>query len=132
DHADGLLVRLEQDPEVTEVFTNGALRRGRKIQAIRRPALSTKTFATLRKGKIFATADLDRFVAHVLPRLSDRLPVSVESTKIPGSDAARPYVQMEAHRQGDELLVRAQLVYGKPPRARVVDDRLQLLGATIL
>ncbi|MFV8750647.1 SNF2-related protein [Nannocystaceae bacterium ST9] len=121
------VARIEQDPEITELYENGAFRRGRVLHAIGPHALPDKLFDTLRKGHVFEPRDVGVLVGQMLPEVRKRLPVTIDTPNLPGGKAMRPRVQLTTLREGDVLQVLPTIVYGDPPIARVDGDRLTLL-----
>lgn len=122
----GVLARLEQDPKITEVFVNGALRCGQVLHPIGAHGLHDKAFKTLRRGRKLRPEEYERFVDKVLPGLRKALPVYIESTVLSGGVKLRPYLLLKTSREDDVLHTQGDLVYGKPPIARIVEKQLVL------
>ena len=71
------------------------------------------------RGKHFTADQAAELVADVLPSLRRRMPVVVESKRLPSTRAEPPRIAIETARAGDGLSVLATLVYGEPAlRAR--------------
>jgi superfamily II DNA or RNA helicase len=121
------VARIEQDPEINELFENGALRRGRTLHAIGSHGLAPELFEALRKGQIFADAEVATLVGQLLPELRKHLPITIDTPRLPGSVKIRPRIQLTTLRDGDALQVLPTIVYGDPPIARADGDRLTLL-----
>ena len=121
------VARIEQDPEITELYENGAFRRARVLHAVGHHRLPDKLFETLRKGHVFEPRDVGVLVGQILPEVRKRLPVSIDTPNLPGGKMMRPRVQLTTLREGDVLQVLPTIVYGDPPIARVDGDRLTLL-----
>jgi superfamily II DNA or RNA helicase len=121
------VARIEQDPEITELFENGAFRRGRVLHAIGPHGLPDKLFDNLRKGHVFEPRDVGVLVGQVMPEVRKRLPVTIDTPNLPGGKTMRPRVQLTTLREGDVLQVLPTIVYGDPPIARVDGERLTLL-----
>jgi superfamily II DNA or RNA helicase len=121
------LARIEQDPEINELFENGAFRRGRTLHAIGPHGLAPDRFEALRKGQIFGERDVGVLVGQLLPELRRRLPITIDTPHLPGSVKIKPRIQLRTLREGDELQVLPTIVYGDPPIARADGDRLTLL-----
>src|SRR5690606_6929983 len=51
------VARIEQDPEIAELFENGAFRRGRTLHAVGDHGLGAERFEALRRGEIFGERD---------------------------------------------------------------------------
>jgi len=144
--AGDFVARIEQDPEVTELYENGAFRRARTLHAIGPHGLEARLFDELRKGMVFSSGapapapirgrrkgpdfagDVGALVGQILPVVRRQLPVSIDTSRLPGSVKIRPRIQLNTIREGDALAVLATLVYGDPPIARVDGERLRLVG----
>jgi superfamily II DNA or RNA helicase len=127
-NAGEFLARIEQDPEINELFENGAFRRGRTLHAVGPHGLTPERFEALRKGQRFTDADLGVLVGQLLPELRRVLPIAIETPRLPGSVKLPPRIQLATLRDGDALQVLPTIVYGDPPIARADGDRLTLLS----
>jgi superfamily II DNA or RNA helicase len=121
------VARIEQDPDISELFENGAFRRGRVLHAVGPHGLAPEQFEALRKGQIFAAQEVATLVGQLLPELRKLLPITIETPRLPGSVKLRPRIQLTTIREGDALAVLPTIVYGDPPIARADGDRLTLL-----
>ncbi len=85
-----------------------------------------------RSERVFSKDQVGWIVSEYLPRLRGfGLPVEVETTRLPASEALEPRVRVELSTTSDGLLVRPVLVYGDPPVARVEDGRFVRLGDVV-
>jgi superfamily II DNA or RNA helicase len=133
DHGHGFLLRLEPDPSITEVFTNGAVLCGDTLRPVGESGLSARQRDELPRGRFFAMHEVAELVSEVLPSLRQRLPVQIRTQRLPDTTAVPPRLLLDVRRQGDTLEVLPNLVYGHPPAARVEEDRLvHLRGAVPL
>jgi superfamily II DNA or RNA helicase len=123
----GFVARIEQDSDITELYENGAFRRGRVLHAVGQHKLPAKLFESLRKGQVFEARDVGVLVGQVLPEVRRSLPVTIDAPNLPGSKPMRPRIQLTTLREGDVLQVLPTIVYGDPPVARVDGERLTLL-----
>ncbi|WP_323137374.1 DEAD/DEAH box helicase [Paraliomyxa miuraensis] len=123
-----LQVQLEQDPAIEKTFKNGALLRSGKLAPLSGHGLSEPHFRRLRKGWVFESDERGTLAGDLLPRWRRRLPVIVETDRLPQARTLRPRLHLATARMGDELEVLATVVYGDPPVARVDGDRLTLLS----
>ncbi len=82
-------------------------------------------------GRRFSADEAATLVADVLPSLASRMPVHVESERLPRGHREPPRLAVETARAGDGLSVLATLVYGDPPCARVDAGRLVHLRGPI-
>ncbi|PRP91296.1 ATP-dependent helicase HepA [Enhygromyxa salina] len=121
------LARVEQDPEINELFENGAFRRSRTIHAIGPHGLAASRFEALRKGQLFNDREVGTLVGQLLPEVRKALPVTIDTPRLPGSVKMRPRIQLTTVREGDALQILPTIVYGDPPIARADGDRLTLL-----
>jgi len=123
------LARIEQDPDINELFENGALRRNRTLHAIGGHGLSPDRFEALRKGEVFSNVDVGVLVGQLLPELRKLLPITIDTPRLPGSVKIRPRIQLTTIREGNGLAVLPTIVYGEPPIARADGDRLTLINS---
>ncbi len=120
-------VVLEQDPAIEKIWDNGAMLRGGKVFALGEHGLTVSDFQAFREGRIFSPDELGTLVSDVLPRLKRRLPLRVETDRLPSVRTMKPRLSIATAREGDALRAMATIVYGDPPVARVDGDRLTLL-----
>ena len=121
-------VVLEQDPAIEKIWDNGAMLRAGKVFALGEHGLTVSDFQTYREGRIFGPDELGTLVSDVLPRLKRRLPLRVETDRLPSARTMKPRLSIATAREGDALRAMATIVYGDPPVARVDGDRLTLLN----
>ncbi len=84
-----------------------------------------------RPGRSFSPDEAAELVAEVLPALATRMPIRVESERLPRARREAPRIAIETARAGDGLSVLATLVYGDPPCARVDAGRLVALAGAV-
>jgi superfamily II DNA or RNA helicase len=82
-------------------------------------------------GRRFSADEAAHLVAEVLPGLERRIPLEVRTQRLPLGQAERPGLSISTTREGERLRVRADLVYGSPPRARVEQGRLVHLEGAV-
>ena len=82
-------------------------------------------------GRAYSADEAATLVADVLPSLASRMPVHVESARLPRGRREAPRLAIETARAGGGLSVLATLVYGDPPCARVDAGRLVHLRGPI-
>jgi superfamily II DNA or RNA helicase len=82
-------------------------------------------------GQTFSPDQAAELVAEVLPALRGRMPVHVESQRLPSAQRVTPRIALETARAGDGLSVLATLVYGNPPCARVDAGKLVALEGSV-
>lgn len=123
DHAHGFLLRLEPDPSITEMFSNGVVLCGDTLRPVGVSNLTAREREELPQGKFFTMDDVGELVTQVLPALRQRIPVHMYTQRLPETTVAPPRVVVEVRRDGETLEVQPTLVYGDPPAARVEDGR---------
>ncbi|GIX49749.1 MAG: hypothetical protein KatS3mg131_3960 [Candidatus Tectimicrobiota bacterium] len=127
----GFALVLQPDPQVTEVFANGAVLCGTTLRPLGEPPLTARERALLAQGWFFAPEQVAELVNEVLPSLQKRLTVEVHTARLPRHAAVPPRLVLELRREGEALLVWPLLVYGEPPLARVEEGRLVHLGGDV-
>ena len=131
DDPEGFRVRVERDPEVEEVFENGAALRAGQLCAVADSALTADEWRAFRDGgRLYTTRDAVELVSVVVPSLEVRIPVTTKSSKLPRGVRVLPRMVIETvgDPQGDALTAIPHLVYGEPPFAEVRGERLELRG----
>jgi len=129
----GFWVRLVADPAIDEIFRNGFVRTGDEVRAVGDPGLGERAMGELRAGRRFGPGDKAELVSELLPTLrAQRIPLLVESARLPTLVDVPPRLVIETATDAeDRLVVRAAVVYGDPPLARVEGDRLVVTGAEV-
>jgi superfamily II DNA or RNA helicase len=130
DRDEGFELGIEPETEVDERFGNGIVRCGDVLRFPGDPQLTARERRDFDGGKYFGPEALAELLTEVLPSLSARIPVHVESDRLPETVDEKPRVVIELERDGDTLSVLPTLVYGDPPTARIDGGRLvHLQGA---
>jgi superfamily II DNA or RNA helicase len=124
----GFVIRLRPDDELDEVFENGIARVGDILRPIGTGGLSAAETRLYSRGRYYPEAEVSRLMAHDLPELQERALVTWQGDGPPELESMPPRIDVTTHREGNELVVLAHLVYGEEPIARVVNDQLELLG----
>jgi len=126
----GFELQVELEVEVTERFGNGILLCGDTLRFpgdLRLTARERRDFAG---GRYFSPDAVAELLTEVLPSLRRRLPVHVETERLPQTVSERPRILIDLDRTGDTLSVLPTLVYGDPAVARIDGGRLvHLQGA---
>jgi superfamily II DNA or RNA helicase len=122
----GWVVRLEPEPGVQRVLSNGAVLCRGSLRPQGDPRLSRRELEQLGGGRYFSPEESGTLLGEVLPGLQARIPV-VSRAPLPAAQRCRPWLRLAGERVGDRLRVRAELVYGDPPQARVEGESLVLL-----
>ncbi len=128
----GFRLFLEGAPQVSEalgdgvVISQGVLCRAGELR------LDGRERQDLTRGRFFAHGQLAELIGEVLPSLSDRIRVEIDTDKLPEtSSSERARILIESERTGDRLSLLPLLVYGDPPVARVDGDNLVHLQGKI-
>ncbi len=129
DAPDGVRLFVEQDQRIERAFRNGLVQAGDTLHPLAPNKLTGRELADLPRGRFFGAGDLAILVTEVIPDLEERIPLIVESEKLPTARRGeRPRVRIEVEREGAGLSVFPTLVYGDPPVARIDAGRLVHLG----
>ncbi len=128
DQGAGFRLYVEQDPQVTEVFSNGVVLCGDTLRAVGESKLTGRELEELKAGVCFGPERVVELATQILPSLRERIPFEVRTRRLPRGSTARPRIELAVSREGDALSVLATLVYGDPPVARVDSGNLVLLA----
>ncbi len=131
DQGDGFRVALEDDPEISEVFTNGIARCGDTLRPTAEPKLTGRELHELGGGRHFGPADWNELVTEILPSLRGRVAIDIRTSRLPAIERIPPRIAIETRSLGPGLHVLAVLVYGDPPQARVDGGKLVHLGGSL-
>lgn len=124
DQADGFRLSVVQDPSIEEIFPNGVVRCGSTLKLLETPDLSARELEVLRKGRSYGPDEILELVTEILPSLSRRIPIQNLSRKLPRAERMRPRIEIHTEREGEQLAVLPTVVYGDPPTARLVGEKL--------
>jgi len=124
DHGDGFRLFIEPEPAITEVFQNGVVLCGDTLRPVGESGLNARERDELPEGRYFGPGAVAELVTEVLPALRQRIPVEVRTTRLPSTTVEPPRLFIRTRREGETLHLDPNLVYGDPPTARVVADRL--------
>lgn len=121
----GVRLFVEQDKRIVKAFRNGIVLAGKTLHPLAPNKLTGRELADLPRGRFFSDDDLAVLVTEVVPALEKRIPLVVETDKLPTARRGeRPRIRIEVQRDGDGLSVLPTLVYGDPPVARVDAGKL--------
>jgi superfamily II DNA or RNA helicase len=125
----GVRLFVEQNRRIDRAYRNGVVLAGDALHPLAPNRLSGRELADLPRGRFYGDDDLALLVTEVIPNLEERIPLEVETKKLPSTRRGeRPRVRIEVQRDGDGLSILPTLVYGKPPVARIDAGRLVHLG----
>ena len=125
DHDGGFLLTVDLRPGVTASLGDDAALCGDTIRPLRETRLDGRELAELPRGKLFRAEEATALASQILPDLASRIAVDVQTKRLPRTTRSEPpRARVATSRDGDALVVRADVVYGDPPTARVVLGRL--------
>ncbi|MAG29561.1 MAG: helicase [Deltaproteobacteria bacterium] len=125
----GVRLFVEQDRRIERVFRNGLALTGDALHPLAPTKLTGREKADLPRGRFYSDDELATLVTDVLPDLERRIPVVIETRKLPTARRGeKPRLRVEVSREADGLRVLPTLVYGDPPVARIDAGRLVHLG----
>lgn len=127
----GFRLRIVRDPAIEEVLGNGAVRCNGKLRPIGRGDLTATQRQALTRGIRYSVDDVRKLVAESLPALEARIPVIVRTNRLPNTLDDKPRILLENEDRGDTLIVRATVVYGDPPTARVERGEMEVFGDSV-
>ena len=126
----GVRLFAEQDRRIERAFRNGVVLASGALHPLAPNRLTGREMADLPRGHFYPDEDLAEVVTVVLPDLETRVPLSLETSKLPDvRRGEKPRARLELERRGDGLRVLPSLVYGDPAVARVDGGKLVQLGA---
>ncbi|PKN56253.1 MAG: helicase [Deltaproteobacteria bacterium HGW-Deltaproteobacteria-14] len=131
DDGDGFTVRLVVDPGVTELFRNRAVLCDGVLRPVGDGGLGERDLRELPRGRYYRPEDVTELAGRVIAELKKRVPVQIETKRLPTGKAEPPRVIVEVSDEDDQLTVFPTLVYGDPPTARVDRGHLVLLGGAL-
>jgi superfamily II DNA or RNA helicase len=132
DQDDGVVLIVDRDPRVTGVVAAGVVRCGDTLHPLGETDLTGPRLERLPLRRRFGARDLGGFVTEVLPGFEKRIPVEIQSRRLPRKGgSAKPRIQIDLSQADHTLSVAASLVYGDPPEARVEDGKLVHLGGRV-
>jgi hypothetical protein len=133
DHDGGFLLHVDLRPGVTAMLGDDvALVGGDTLRPLRESRLTGRELAELSRGRVFRADEAGTLVSEVLPDLARRIQVEIATQRLPRAARAEPpRALVSTSRDGDALVVRADVVYGDPPRARIEAGRLVALQGAV-
>jgi superfamily II DNA or RNA helicase len=132
DAGEGFKVGLYRPPGIDRLFRGAALRNG-VLAPTSHGQLTKDQRRMLLRGVVFQPDEVARLVSDYLPRLRERIPVVVDTDRLPSDDALQPRVLLETEETPTGLAVEATLVYGDPPVAKITPGgALERLTGTVV
>jgi len=130
DEDEGFKVGLYRPAGIDELFRGVALV-GRSVRPTSHGDLTPEQRRMLVKGVRFGAHEVGRLVGDTLPRLRDRIPVVIATSRLPDQGQIEPTVEIALAETVAGLEVKTSLVYGDPPVARVNKGVFQVLGDVV-
>ncbi len=125
----GVRLFVEQDPRIVVAYKSGVIRTEDGLHPLAKNKLTGRELADLPRGRFYSDDDLATLVTDVIPNLEERIPVSVDTKKLPSTRRGeRPRARIDVKRENDGLIVLPTLVYGDPPVARIDAGKLVHIG----
>jgi superfamily II DNA or RNA helicase len=125
----GFVLHLERDPAITQVIAKGVVRCDGTLRPMGELQTTGELLERLPLQRTFAHADLTELVTKVLPSLQEKIPVLVETKRLPRAVTdVRPRLAMDLSHRGHTLSILPTLVYGDPPLARVEGEAMVTFG----
>jgi superfamily II DNA or RNA helicase len=122
-------LRFERDPAIDEVLGAGLARLGDELRPLGETERTGFRLERLPLTRRFSLSQAGDLVNSVLPELDKTLVVEIKTDRLPGRvRTLEPRVEFELTTEGEVLLARANIVYGTPTLARLVEGRLVQLG----
>jgi superfamily II DNA or RNA helicase len=118
DHGEGFRVGLYRPKAIEQLFRGAAHSRG-KLQPTSHGDLLPEQRRMLIQGVEFGADEVGVLVGEYIPNLRTKAPVDIATDRLPGADALVPRVHIVMSERPRGLEVRAELVYGDPPVAKV-------------
>ena len=128
DDGPGVRVRGKQDPEIIEVFANGAALCKTGLRAVVLPQLTPLEQEIVRNGRFFGLREFPSLVSEILGPLESKLRVKRLTHRLPGTTRVKPTLDFLLSKNADDLVILPRIVYGDPPIAEIKHGRLAPLG----
>lgn len=125
DDGPGVRVTARQDPLIRELFTNAAALTDGALRPVVLPALDPLEQRLLKDGRFFGPMEFGYLASELLPKLESKLPIRIETTKLPRKSHAKPFLGIELTPTGKDeskLRVLPLIVYEVAPDERKVAE----------
>jgi superfamily II DNA or RNA helicase len=129
DDGTGFRVRVGRTAPILASFDDCVAHSGDELRPLANAGLLGRELSDYGgKGSHFAADEAQRLVTEVIPQLEERMPVQLETRRLPRAVKEPPRLSIETHRDGEFLEVFATLLYGEPAIARVDAGKLVPIG----
>ena len=130
-HPKGFALRLLRDPAVTAPVARGVVRCGDVVRPVGLASVLGVAWDDLPHTRVVPAADVIELAVETVPALQEKIDVEVRGPLPPVARSFKPRVEVGATLLPHLLTVMPVVVYGSPPCARVVNDRLVHLGGPV-
>jgi hypothetical protein len=130
DQGEGFKLALVRPPGIDQMF-RGAAVVGDSLHSTSHGSLDTDQRRALVEGVVFSADEVGGLVSETIPRLRDRIPIEVATTRLPSPEQCAPRLVLRLAERSEGLRVEAVVAYGDPPIAVVENGMLRRLGDTM-
>jgi len=130
DDGDGFKVGLYRESGVAGWFRGAALV-GDTLRPTSHGELTSDQRRLLVRGVTFGQEEVSLLVGDYLPKLRERIPVDLETARLPQTEQLVPVVEVHLAECVAGLEVISRVVYGEPPVAVVEQGVLKALGTVV-
>jgi len=130
DDEENFKVGLFRPSGIDELF-RGAARRGKHLHPTSHGGLTPEQRKVLVRGVSYTREEVARLVGDTLPKLEKRVPVFIDTDRLPGKGEIVPKVEVALEETVAGLQIKTSLVYGDPPVARVQRGVFKILGDVV-
>jgi len=127
----GFRLFVERDPPSCREVCDGFALCDDTLRELADTQLTGRELHDFRQGRVFSPDQVTELMTEVLPSLRDRIPVAVETRRLPSTASVPPRIVLRTEREGEQLSVLPTLVYGDPPNARIDGGRMTHLRGPI-
>jgi len=127
----GFRLFVERDPPDAREVCDGFVLCDGVLRELGDTQLTGRELQDFRPGRSFTPDQVTELLTEVLPSLRERIPVDVETRRLPSTASVPPRIVLQTRRLGERLSVLPTLVYGDPPSARVDGGRLTHLRGPV-
>ena len=135
-HPEGYLLRLAGDPKMQQVFKGGIVLYDGELRKFDR-ILDNLSYTHLQRGIKYRSDEVEALVCEAIPNLKRQIPVYTLVDDLPTAIEATPYILIDTQAKigngnsVQSIEITAQIVYGKPPIAKVINQSLERFTSTI-
>ena len=130
--SDHVELTIEVRPEVSRQLAPGVVCLGEELRPMAARVRLGERWEQLPYRRRFGRGKMPELVSRILPRLESEADVQIEASNLPSSGEAVPlWIEFSTESQDGALDVLPQIVYGRPPVARVEQGALVLTGEVL-